>query len=191
MMNKSEKNKIIGKRIYLKKLDFNEIDSRVLDWFENSDLMKYYTNSKRKITKLDLEKSIKQGELNENNYTYGIYTLEKNVLIGTIKLGPINLAHKISDLVVLLGDTDYHGKGYSVEAIELGNKLAFEVYDIRKLFGGMYESNIASIKAYTRAGWVIEGRLKGHYLEGEMALDRVLVGCFNPKYFPFKKNLND
>jgi hypothetical protein len=47
----------------------------------------------------------------------------------------------------------------------------------------MYETNISSIKSYTKAGWVIEGRLSGHYLVDGNQIDRILVGCFNPKYF--------
>ena len=47
----------------------------------------------------------------------------------------------------------------------------------------MYASNVASIKAYCRAGWLIEGRLKGFYQVEGRNEDRVLVGCFNPKYF--------
>jgi len=170
-------------RVYLKKLSILEIDDRIINWFENEALMKYYTNSKNKITKESLIESILKGEENKTNYTYGIYYRKNNLCIGTIKLGPINSVHKISDLVVLLGDTNYHGKGLAVESIKLGNKLAFEVYDIRKLFGGMYENNISSIKAYTRAGWVVEGTLKGHYYENGESLDRILVGCFNPRYF--------
>jgi RimJ/RimL family protein N-acetyltransferase len=47
----------------------------------------------------------------------------------------------------------------------------------------MYENNISSIKCYTRAGWYIEGRLKGYYLVDGKSMDRVLVSCLNPKYF--------
>ena len=47
----------------------------------------------------------------------------------------------------------------------------------------MYFSNTASIKAYSRAGWLIEGRLKGFYLIDGKNEDQILVGCFNPKYF--------
>lgn len=173
-----------SERLYLKKLSIDQIDDRFMTWFADENLMKYYTNSKKVITKESLVASIEEGEKAGNNYTYGIFYKENDSCIGTIKLGPINIPHKISDLVVLIGDNDYHGKGLAVEAIRLGNKLAFEKYDIRKLFGGMYENNIASIKAYTRAGWVEEGRLKGHYYENGKPLDRILVGCFNPKYFP-------
>ena len=170
-------------KIYLKKLNISEIDDRIIKWFEDETLMKYYTSSKNKITKQSLIKSILKGEEDKTSYTYGVYYHENNLCIGTVKLGPINHVHRISDLAVLLGDTDYHGKGLGVESVRLGNKLAFEVYDIRKLVSGMYENNISSIKAYVKAGWIIEGSLRGHYLENGKPQDRILVGCFNPRYF--------
>jgi RimJ/RimL family protein N-acetyltransferase len=177
-------NHIEGTTLFLRKIQLEDISNQFMMWFVDDELMKYYTNSKNKITKESLLLSIREGELAGNSFTYGIFFKENNECIGTIKLGPINHAHKISDLVVLLGNKKYHGRGFAVEAIQLGNKLAFDFYDLRKLFGGMYENNISSVKAYTRAGWVIEGRLKGHYLENDKAIDRIVVGCFNPRYFP-------
>ena len=170
-------------RIFLRKIQMEDIDDAFMEWFADEELMKYYTNSRKKISKEDIIHSIEDGEKNANCYTYGILFKENNICIGTIKVGPINWVHKISDLVVLIGNRSYHGMGLAVEAIKLGNKLCFDHYDLRKLFGGMYASNIASIKAYTKAGWVIEGQLKGHYLNEGNAEDRILVGCFNPKYF--------
>jgi RimJ/RimL family protein N-acetyltransferase len=42
----------------------------------------------------------------------------------------------------------------------------------------MYANNKASIGAYLKAGWVIEGILKDHYLVDDLPMDRVLVACF-------------
>ena len=176
-----------GELLYLKKISLEDITDDFMTWFQDDSLMKYYTNTKNVITKESLLQSINKGELEGNTFTFGIFYKENNECIGTIKLGPINFIHKISDLVVLLGNKNYHGRGLAVEAIKLGNDLAFQFYDIRKLFGGMYETNISSIKAYTRAGWIIEGALKGHYLEDGKAIDRIVVGCFNPKYFPVEE----
>lgn len=172
-----------GERLYLREINIADITDSVMTWFDDEELMKFYTSSKNKITKEKLLSSIEEGKMNGNLFTYGIFINDTNTLIGTIKLGPIHFIHKTSDLVALIGDRNYLGKGLSVDAISLGNQLAFEKFDIRKLYGGMYESNIASIKAYTRAGWLIEGRLKGFYMVDGKNEDRILVGCFNPNYF--------
>ena len=175
--------RIAGERLYIKEIEIEELTDPVMAWFTDSELMKYYTNSRRVITKDTLVASIERGKRDGDTFTYGIYDIERELLIGTLKLGPINKIHKTSDLATLIGDRSFLGKGLAPEAIRLGVELAFSVYDLRKLYGGMYASNVASIKAYCRAGWLIEGRLKGFYQVEGRNEDRVLVGCFNPKYF--------
>ncbi len=174
---------IKGERLYLREIKPDDLSDKVMLWFEDEELMKFYTNSKNKITKEGLLNSIEDGKRMGNLFTFGIFHIIDNCLIGTIKLGPINNNHMTSDLATLIGDRNYLGKGYSVDAILLGNKLAFSYFNIRKLYGGMYISNIPSIKAYTRAGWLIEGRLKGQFLVEGKNEDRLLVACFNPEYF--------
>ena len=180
----------IGERIYLNEIRESDITADVMKWFGDKDLMKFYTTSTQTITKEKLLNSIEEGKVQGNLFTFGIFTVEEDILIGTIKLGPIHQVHKTSDLVILIGNRDFLGKGLSVDAIKLGNELAFGEFDIRKLYGGMYESNLPSIKAYTRAGWLIEGRLQGYYWVENRNEDRILVGCFNPKYF-FQEEIDE
>jgi ribosomal-protein-alanine N-acetyltransferase len=175
--------KFKSERLHLVKFSENLLDERIMSWFQDANLMKYYTNSKTEISKDILLEYINRGIVNKDNFTYFIVHTDTDNIIGTIKVGPINKIHNSSDLVTLIGDSRRYGKGIGTEAIALGIKLAFEKYDIRKLFGGMYASNIASIKAYTRAGWIVEGILTGHYLNNGNNEDRILVGCFNPNYF--------
>lgn len=170
-------------RIFAKELTADDITDRVMEWFDDERQMKFYTNSKRKITKESLTASIEEGKKKGDNITFGIYDNTTSILFGTIKIGPMNHVHKISEVVVLIGDRSFLGIGLAVDAIKLGIKIAFEEFDIRRLIGGIYESNIASVKAYMAAGCIVEGRLKGYYLVNNKSEDRILVGCYNPKYF--------
>lgn len=168
----------------LRSLKPEDIDDSFLSWFQDEDLMRFYTNSRQTHTRESLLQSIEQGIASETVYVFAVVDRETQACIGTIKLGPINRDHKISDLVVLIGDRRFHGRGLAIEAIQLGNAIAFQEFGIRKLFGGMFETNQSSYKAYTRAGWIEEGRLKGHYLVDNQPVDRILVACFNPAFFP-------
>jgi len=155
-----------------------------LTWFQDEELMRFYTNSHQTHTRESLLRNIQEGTAAGTTYVFAIIERESQAFIGTIKLGPINRDHLISDLVVLIGDRRFHGQGLAVEAIRLGNAIAFEEFGLRKLFGGMFATNISSYKAYLRAGWVEEGRLKDHYLVDNQPVDRILVACFNPVFFP-------
>ncbi|GAA3931498.1 GNAT family N-acetyltransferase [Hymenobacter algoricola] len=171
-------------RLVLRSLKPSDIDASFLSWFQDDELMRFYTNSRQTHSRESLLQNINQGIQAGTSYVFAIIGRETNACIGTIKLGPINHDHKISDLVVLIGDRRFHGQGLAIDAIRLGNAIAFEEFGIRKLFGGMFETNQSSFKAYTRAGWVEEGRLKGHYLVDNQPVDRILVACFNPAFFP-------
>lgn len=175
--------RIVGEHLYLKEIQIEELTDSVMAWFADKDLMKFYTNSQKAITKDSLVASIDRGKMEGNMFTYGIYCVQDDALIGTIKLGPINKVHKTSDLATLIGDRKFLGKGLASEAVRLGIQLAFSVFDLRRLATSMYFSNIASIKAYVRAGWLVEGRLKGYYCVNGKSEDQILAGCFNPKYF--------
>jgi RimJ/RimL family protein N-acetyltransferase len=180
-----------GERIYLRKLRVSDVDDRYLSWFQDQDLIKYYSGSKRAFDREAVLEELRKGEESGSHFMYGIFMKDIQLCIGNIKVGSIFREHKISDLPVLIGDRRFRGKGLATEAIQLGSRLAFDRYDIRKLSGGMYEDNIASLKAYMKAGWVTEGRLKGHYWVDGRPMDRVLVSCFSEKYFDLRECVND
>ncbi|MBY8965037.1 GNAT family N-acetyltransferase [Algiphilus sp. NNCM1] len=175
--------------LQLRPLDLNDIDDEFVSWHQNEDgHLDFFTGSRRSFTGDDLHQWISQST--ESNTHFFLILGSDGTRIGTIKIGPIDLVNKTSDLVCLIGNREYLGKGLAKEAIALGNEVAFKELDIRRLHGGMFENNIASIKAYTRAGWVIEGKMKGYYLVNGEPMDRICVACFNPSYFP-EQSRND
>lgn len=166
------------RRVSLRRLREDDIDARFASWFKNTELMQYYRGNPAPMSRQDLLDEFFEIESKGEVFIYAILDVETNVVIGTIRIGPVHRTHKTSDLVVLIGDMNYHGKGLAVEAIIQGNNLAFTEHKVRKLHGGMYANNTASINAYLKAGWIIEGSLKDHYLVDGKPMDRVLVACF-------------
>jgi len=167
-------------RVYLRELSEEDINAEYLSWFKDSKVTEFL--NARNLTKNDVLEYIKIGKESRTYFMHAICDVETDKHIGNLKIGPIDIDNKTSDLVTLIGNVNFWGKGLATEAIELGNILAFDKYDVRKLTGGICSNNIGSIKCYTRAGWIIEGTLKEHYIvEGKMH-DRVCVSFFNPKY---------
>jgi len=174
---------IVTNRIKLPLLSENDVTDEYISWHQNTDHVSLYSSSGKVFNRENLVSEIREGKRKKTLFIHGIHHSLDNKLIGNIKIGPINYKHKTSDLVVFIGNTNYLGKGYAVEAIRAGNELAFSKYGIRKLFGGMYSNNKKAVNAYLKAGWVIEGIQTGHYLFDNDVQDRIFVACFNPKYF--------
>jgi ribosomal-protein-alanine N-acetyltransferase len=170
-------------KISLRALKAEDINETYCSWYENNDgHLNYFTGSGRKFDRDVLINDFNEG-LKTGRWFYYLIQTHEDEPIGNVKIGPIDFKNKTSDLVCLIGNRKFLGKGLATEAIKLANDIAFTQHDIRRLQSGMFASNIASIKAYTRADWVIEGTFAGYYLFNDQPEDRVCVACFNPKYF--------
>lgn len=172
-----------GERIYLRRLKETDISDEYVAFFNNAELVKYMYQSPRKVDRNGLRTELQTGEETGQFHLYGIFDKVNNACIGNLRIGYMNHSQKNSDLSIFIGNTSYLGQGLAQEALRLGIKASFEIYDFRKLHSGMFEANMASIKAYLKAGWVIEGRLRGQYWVDGKAMDRIAVACFNPRYF--------
>jgi RimJ/RimL family protein N-acetyltransferase len=173
-----------SERIHLRPLSTSDVNERYLSWLKNQTVNAYLEVDGNELKLSDIEEYILEGPRRGDYFMYAICLNENNLHIGNVKVGPINKKHLISDLPVVIGDPSYWGKGLAVEAIKLGNKIAFEEHGIRKLHGQIYRNNLGSIKAYCRGGWIIEGVIRGRYLSDGEAMDQVMVSCNNPKFFP-------
>lgn len=171
-------------KIKLRKLVVADLDEEYCSWYSNDDRhLQYFTGSGRTFSRNVLLKDVEKGEQSGTHYYY-VIEISDGTRIGNVKIGPIDIRNRTSDLVCFIGDRAFVGKGIASHAISLANHIAFETYNIRRLQGGMHAQNIASIKAYTKAGWIIEATMRGYYLIDGAPIDRVCVACLNPKYFP-------
>ncbi|WP_347929784.1 GNAT family protein [Pseudomonas helvetica] len=170
--------------ITLRELELGDIDDQYLSWFNNDDgHLNYFTGSGRVFTKQMITEDYRKG-VESGLWAYFLIESDSGEKIGNVKIGPMDLKNKTSDLVCLIGNRKFIGQGVAKKAIALANEIAFSRFDIRRLQGGMLSGNIASIKAYTAAGWVVEATLNGYYWVNGEAVDRVCVSCLNPEYFP-------
>jgi len=176
------KDKIVtrGERIYLRELLEDDVTERYLSWFRDPEVTKFL--EAKNLTRKDVIDYIRASKETATYYMFAICLNESGLHIGNLKVGPVNRKHMLSDLVTVIGDKNHWGQGIASEAIRIGINLAFNTYGIRKLAAGMYSDNVASYKAYLNAGFVEEARLKDHYVLNGKIMDRICVGCLNPRY---------
>lgn len=169
-------------RVYLRKLTPDDVTDRYLGWFRDPVVTEYL--DAKNLTRTDVVDYMVGGHESGLHVMYGIFDRGTDRQIGNVKIGPIVWRHGTGGLVTFIGEREYWGKGYAREAIRIGARLAFDQLDLRKLSDGVAGGNEGSVKAYTAAGWVVEARMKGHHLIDGDPRDRIVISCFNPKYFP-------
>lgn len=78
-------------------------------------------------------------------------------------IGHLALIHKRLDsfeLTIVVGEKEYWGKGFGVEAIKMAVSLGFEKFGYEKSYLEVRPENIHAIKAYEACGFVKKGLKK-------------------------------
>ena len=176
--------KLDFKDIYIRPLEIADINDRYINWFSDSNVIEFLEVSH--ITKEDSKLYLINGYKTGTYYIYAICLNKNNLHIGNVKIGPIKRKEGVSDLVTVVGDKKYWGKGVARIAIFKAIELGFEEGNIRKFVASINSLNLGSIKAYLKAGFKKEAIIKNYFynkIDKNIVLsDKVFVSCENKKF---------
>ena len=176
--------KLDFKDIYIRKLEVSDINSRYIKWFSDSNVTEFL--DARNINIDESKSYLINGCKTGKYYIYAI-CLDKNDLhIGNIKIGPIKRKDGISDLVTVIGDKTYWGKGVATIAISKAIELGFKKGNIRKFVASINSLNMGSVNAYLKGGFKKEAVIKNYFYNkintNIILSDKIFVGCENKNY---------
>ena len=96
--------------------------------------------------------------------------------VGNIKLGPIDRAHGLGEVGIMIGDRAAWGRGIGSAAIARLADIATHELGLRKLSAGCYASNQGSARAFEKAGFHVEAVRPAHFLLDGRPEDLILLG---------------
>ena len=167
---------LVGKKLYLRGIEQKDLEGRYFDWLNDYEITKYMESSFFPNTVEKLQEYFNSIGKSNNNVLLGIIDAETDTHIGNVRLGPINWVHRTSFLGIMIGEKDFWGKGYATEALKLVVDYAFNRLNLHKVSAGANASNKASIRAYEKIGFKIEGRRKEElYVDGTYH-DGIIMG---------------
>jgi len=82
--------------------------------------------------------------------------------IGSAILGDYSKLHRRAEVLIGLFEKNHRGR-YTIEAMLLLFDLAFNVYDLNKVYNYIYEYNDFAMKTAIKLGFIHEGTLKNHH----------------------------
>jgi RimJ/RimL family protein N-acetyltransferase len=107
------------------------------------------------------EKSIEKEETSPNSFFFSIRTLEDDRLIGFVAIWGIAWNHGDSYVSIGIGEPEYRGKGYGTDAMQTMLKVAFSELNLTRVTLFMFEYNRRAFRSYEKAGFKLEGRIRG------------------------------
>lgn len=95
-----------------------------------------------------------------NTLNLGIYLAETNAFIGYAGLTGISTTNQAGEYFIFIGEKSQWGKGVGTAVTRQVLALAFTSLRLNRVMLTVSEGNKGGLRAYTKAGFVLEGRLR-------------------------------
>lgn len=163
--------------ITIRNLIASDITETYCNWLNDIEVNHYLES---RFTKWDIDSLIKYYH-DKNGVELLLAIIDDNSAahIGNIKISSIDKHHRRADIGIIIGDKRFWGKGIATGAIELVTNYCFSTLQLHKVTAGAYAENIASIKAFQKNGFAIEGERKDHCLTPSGWTSVILMGKIN------------
>lgn len=171
---------LMGEQVYLRPLCLEDATDEYINWMNDYEIVKYTDSKVMLHTKESIQEFIKIGIDSTRNYIFGIVDKKTHRHIGNIKLGSINWQHRYGDIGLIIGLSEYHGRGIATEAISLVSEFAFKQLGLHRVISGAYENNIGSIRAFEKSGFKQYGRATKAYMFEGAYMDGIMLEKLNP-----------
>jgi RimJ/RimL family protein N-acetyltransferase len=174
-----------GEKIHLTVDDPEVIAAQLYRWDQDSEWFRLLDSdpprlfSEKKLKEF-LEKDLEKEITHELFFT--IRTREDDRLIGFIGLFDL-LMHQGDALVAIaLGEREYWGNGYGTDAMRVMLGYAFSELNLRKVGLIVFEYNPRAIRSYEKAGFILEGRVRGAILREGRRWDWLYMGILREEW---------
>jgi len=132
-----------------------------------------------KRTKEWLEKELEKDP--PTMWMFGIRSLEDDKLIGFLDLHAAS-AHGDTFVGIGIGERAYWGKGYGSEAMSLALRFGFTELGLHRVSLMVFGYNPRAIRAYEKAGFRHEGRMREMIWRNEERSDTLLMGVLREEW---------
>jgi diamine N-acetyltransferase len=103
-------------------------------------------------------------------------------MIGVTGFFNLNNRNRSAELGIMIGAKEYWSQGYGTEAMRLLLRHGFNTLKLNRIYLRVLENNLGAIRAYEKAGFTHEGRLRqAEYKDGRY-FDLLLMSILKEEY---------
>jgi RimJ/RimL family protein N-acetyltransferase len=171
--------KMLGERCSLSPLNPQDYEIYTR-WVNDIDVSLGVTFASALVTP-EQEKEILE-KLSQAEYNFAIVELKKDELIGNIGLTHIDYINRTAEMGIFIGNKNYWGKGYGVEAIELLLDFGFNILNLHNINLKVFSYNKPAIKCYQKVGFKEVGRLRETKQIAGQKFDHIIMDILENEY---------
>ncbi|MGG3623491.1 GNAT family protein [Bacillus gobiensis] len=157
--------KMTGRNIFIKTMDTSDAEAFLQLELRNKEFFQTYTplrnnNFYTMEGQLNRIQSIVKNRELEQEYSFGIYIIGSEELIGKVTLSEVVRGAIQGCFIGYYLDKQHNGKGYMTEAVRLTVHYAFNDLNLHRIEAGVMPHNQGSMKVLEKAGFHKEGIAK-------------------------------
>jgi diamine N-acetyltransferase len=103
-------------------------------------------------------------------------------LIGSLAFNEIDWRNRAAEFGIMIGDKNYWNRGYGTEAVRLLVNHGFTTLNLNRIFLRVFENNPRAIRAYEKAGFIHEGRLRQAEFRDGKYIDILMMSLLKDEF---------
>nr|WP_280635571.1 GNAT family protein [Bacillus sp. 165] len=128
------------------------------------------------------ERMAAEGSSNSNSAYFRLRTIQGDELVGFVALHSIEWNNRAGLLAIGIGEAKNRNKGYGTDALRLILRFAFEELNLDRVGLDVIDYNKSAIRAYEKAGFQHEGRMRAAVYRDGKHYDRVIMGILRSEW---------
>jgi RimJ/RimL family protein N-acetyltransferase len=152
-------------------------------WLNDELAIKYSLSIFQKMSsKKDIEQWYSGLLADSKSYTVGVFLSETEKLIGYAGISGISTANRSGEYFIFIGDRDQWRKGLGTITTHEILKYGFDKLNLNRIVLTVSEPNKGAIRAYEKAGFKLEGRLRQACYRDDKFHDKIVMSILKSEY---------
>ena len=155
----------------------------VVRWYRDPEIARLTRYQTRQMSQAEIERFFQVRMLATDALAYSIVELPRNRLIGFTTFSALDGDNGSVMFHITIGERDAWGRGLGTEATQLMLHHAFERLGLHRVGLTVFSYNTRAIRAYEKAGFRVEGRLREAIQRQGVFFDEVQMGILAGEWF--------
>ena len=171
-----------SERVALRSIEHDDI-AGICRWLNDPIVTHYMFYGQMPMNLIKVEELMNNQIQSPHNAVFLAIDKKTKKAIGFAGLYDIHLTAHKAEFRVLIGEKEVWNKGYGTEITELLTYYGFDRLNLHRVWLGFTSENKGAEKAYQKAGYVVEGRLRHDIYRNSRYYDSVRMAILKDKYY--------
>ena len=175
-------NLLTGTKVNLTSLTRHDMPV-VADWYQNTEFVRLFESGPAyPKTEEALIRQLEEDEKSKKDFPFAVRLAENGLLIGLVVIDGVEWNNRVGGLAIGLGDARYWGKGYGSDAVHVILRYGFLELNLHRVSLNVFEYNPRAVRAYEKAGFKHEGRVRQELQRGGRRWDVLYMGILRREW---------